>query len=373
MPTPQTTAAEADGLFETPNLTFDPADIPDFEQMKVVDLKKFVSENMPAQAEALCKLKKAELIAALKQAYPHPDALDTPEVTGFDPVDPIHKTVGEVQALESEKDAVAYVYELVDVNEFNFFKMGGALAEMLSKGWMGDYDDFGNFVEGEFGFKLRKAQNLISVYHAIVSCGATWEEVQGIGWSKLSVIATSLTPDNYKQWFSKIEDATYASVQEMVKKAEENGDPGDATDAGAESTPKMTMKFVIHKDQEETILTALKGAKTEGHTEYDGQALELICIGYLGGGVVATTPMGENGDPAEAAPVNSEAAFTGMIKNLIKSEEEPLDALVIAVDAFEAGFGEVYPDIDFDVYTDGKPDGDDLADDDEPGEADDED
>ena len=52
------------------------------------------------------------------------------------------------------------------------------------------------------------------------------------------------------------------------------------------------------------------------------------------------------------------------IEYAIESADEPLDALVIAVNEFEARFGTVYPDIDFDVYTDGKPDLDELADDD---------
>ena len=365
MPTPQSeTSAEVKELFDKPE-SGDAAVAapPDFEKMKVVELKEFANANLAANlVDDAIKLKKTELIEFLKAAFPNPDALDTPEVTGYDPGDPIHQTVAEVQALDGEKAAIEYVFKLADVNEFNFFKMGGALAEMLANGWMGEYDDFGAFVEGEFGFKLRKAQNLISIYHAIVSCGATWEEVKGIGWSKLSVVATVLTNENYQQWFEKIADATYASVQEMVKDSQENGDPGQSTDAGAESTPKKTMKFVVHEDQVETILTALKKAKEAGGTEYDGPALEWICLDYLGGsgGAVATT---DETQP-EAKAVDSEAAMTGMIRKLIKDEDEPLDALVVAVDAFETAFGDVYPEIEFDVFTDGKPDVDDLADDD---------
>ncbi len=365
MPPANSAIAKKDPMFdstEEADAAFVP---PDFETMKVVDLKMFAKENLaPNLVDEAVKLKKAELIEALKQAYPHPDALDTPEVTGFDPVDPIHKTVAEVQALASEQEAIEYVYVLTDVNEFNFFKMGGALAEMLAKGWMGDYDDFGAFVEGEFGYSLRKAQNLISIYHAIVSCGATWEEVKGIGWSKLSVIATSLTPDNYQAWFEKIGDASYSSVQQMVKEAMANGDPA-SPDNGTDSTPKKTMKFVVHEDQVETILTALKKAKEAGGTEYDGPALEWICLDYLGGGAVDALS-GDTEDSAEPQAVDSEAAFTGMIKKLIADEDEPLDALVIAVDAFEAAFGVTYPNIDFDVYTEGKPAEDELAEDDEP-------
>ncbi len=363
MAPPKTEAmtAETDPMFDAP-VDNTP---PDFDTMKVVDLKMFAKENLSSNlVDEAVKLKKAELIAYLKQAFPHPDALDTAEVTGFDPVDPIHKTVAEVQALASEQEAFDYVYTLTDTNEFNFFKMGGALAEMLAKAWMGDYDDFGAFVEGEFGFSLRKAQNLISIYHAVVSCGATWEEVKGIGWSKLALIATSLTPENYKGWFKKIDGAAHASVQEMVKEADSNGDPGNPDD-GTESTPKKTLKFVVHEDQIETIMTALKKAKVAYGTEYDGPALEGICIEYLGNSSSVVTSDTAD-DSAEPQAVDSEAAFTGMIKKLIADEDEPLDALKIGVDAFEAGFATVYPDIDFDVYTEGRPDDDELADDELP-------
>jgi hypothetical protein len=358
------TMTEEEMFDDSENASFE---IPDFEKMKVVDLKAFAQAELPVQAEELCKLKKADLIIALKNAFPHPDALDTPAVTGFDPMDPIHATVGEVQALACESDAIAYVYDLVDKNDFNFFKMGGALAEMLTHGWMGEYDDFGAMVEGEFGFKNRKALYLISIYHAIVTCGASWNEVKKIGWSKLGILATSLTPENYKQWFEKVVDINFATTRELVKAKDETGNPPPA-DANAESTPKVTLKFVVHEDQLENIKEALKKAKEMGNTEFDGPALDWICIDYLAGGsILAQAPLTE----AKAAVAEDEndmtpgEFFTYAIEKLIASEEaDPLKALVIGTDAFEAAYGVVYPDLDFDVYTDGKPDTDELADDD---------
>lgn len=340
-------------------------EIPDFEKMKVVELKAFAAAELPVQAEALCKLKKAELIQELKNAFPHPDALDSPQVTGFDPTDPIHATVGEVQALASESEAIAYVYERVDKNDFNFFQMGGALAEILSKGWMGEYDDFGSMVEGEFGFKNRKALYLISIYHAIVSCGTSWDEVKKIGWSKLAILANSLTPENYKEWFEKVADVSHATVREMIKaKDETTGAP--PADAGAESTPKTTLKFVVHEDQLENIHEALKKAKKAGNTEYDGPALDWICIDYLAGGaILASAPASASAETqAENNAMTPAEYYIDAIERLIASEEDPLKALVLGTNAFEAAFGEVYPDLDFDVYTDGKPDDDELADDD---------
>ena len=337
--------------------------IPDFEKMKVVDLRAFAQAELPVQAEALCKLKKAELIQALKNAFPHPDALDTPEVTGFDPTDPIHATVAEVQALAGESGAIDYVYKRVDLNDFNFFQMGGALAEMLTHGWMGEYDDFGSMVEGEFGFKNRKALYLISIYHAIVSCGASWEEVKKIGWSKLGILATSLTPDNYKEWFAKVVDVNFATTRELVKQkdVETLGPPG--ADATAESTPKTKMTFVLHEDQIENIKSALAKAKQIGNTEFDGPALDWICLDYLAGGSLMTPPLAtvQEAEAEGASDLGPGERLTPMIEQLIASEDEPMDALVIAVEAFEAAFGTVYPDIDFDVYTDGKAEEDELA------------
>lgn len=365
------TMTEEEMFDEAENATEDASfEIPDFEKMKVVDLKAFAQAELPTQAEELCKLKKADLIIALKNAFPHPDALDTPAVTGFDPLDPIHATVGEVQALASESEAIAYVYDLVDKNDFNFFKMGGALAEMLTKGWMGEYDDFGSMVEGEFGFKNRKALYLISIYHAIVTCGASWNEVKKIGWSKLGILATSLTPENYKAWFEKVVDINFATTRELVKQKDDTGSPPPA-DANAESTPKMTLKFVVHEDQVENIKEALKKAKKVGNTEFDGPALDWICLDYLAGGSIAPAVAQAAQGLTEAAAAVDEAPdmtpgerVVSAVEALIASETDPLDSLVVAVDAFEAAFGVVYPDIDFDVYTDGKPDTDELADDD---------
>jgi len=354
--------AETESMDAEENASFE---IPDFDTMKVVELKAFATAELPVQAEELCKLKKAELIIALKNAFPHPDALDSPQVTGFNPLDPIHATVGEVQAVKSESEAIAYVYELVDKNDFHFFKIGGMLANMMTKGWMGEYDDFGAMVEGEFGFKNRKALYLISIYHAIVTCGATWDEVKEIGWSKLGLIAASLTPENYKAWFAKVSDVSHATIRELVKHKEEGGAP--PADATAESTPKKTLKFVVHEDQIENIQAALKKAKEAGNTEFDGPALDWICIDYLAGGNLSTALAQVTAPEAEAGStpqLSDEDGIAQAIESALTNQDEPLDALVLAVNAFETAFGAVYPDIDLDVYTDGKPDDDELADDD---------
>ncbi len=355
-------AAEAlateDDIFENSPMTATVVEPPDFEQMKVVALKEFVVETFtPDAAKPILKMKKAELIEYLKQTFPHPDALDTPEVTGFDPNnDPISQTVMEVQGLDSEQAAVNYVRVLADTNEFNFFRMGGALAEMLAKGWMSDCEDFGAFVVKEFGMGLRKAQSLIAIYHAVVSCGATWEDIQGIGWSKLSLIAASLTPGNYKEWFAKIADINYAATADLVKKLSGDSNSPPGADDVAESTPKKSLTFIVHEDQVPTIKSALGRAKEAGNTTYDGPALEWICIDYLNG----------SGGTGELLAKAAEDATVGSAINalVLAKDGDPMEALVATIEAVEESFAVAYPDLEISVNTEGTDETDDLAKDD---------
>ena len=54
-----------------------------------------------------------------------------------------------------------------------------------------------------------------------------------------------------------------------------------------EPSGKYRFRFYgIAPDQKDTILLALERARSELETEYDGVALEAICMGYLSGGTV---------------------------------------------------------------------------------------
>lgn len=341
---------------------------PDFDKMKTAELVAFYDQHggVGPTVDEFKKLKVAEKKALLKSAFPDPEALDSPDVTGLDLTDPIHRTVVEVASLKDEAAAIAYITSLNDDAQFNFFRVGGALAEMLAHGWMGDHEDFGSFVEAEFGFKLRKAQYLIAIYNALVTCGATWPDVKNVGWAKLALVASAglLDAENYKEWIERIEDATFSSVHEMVKEAK-GTKSGDGSTSG-ESTPTKKLKFTVHEDQEQNILAAIEKAKADGETEFDGPALEYLCLDYLSG------PPAQSGETAEAetqgAPAPATAAAEGgpvdealqaVMQRAVDEKGDATDALQLVVEALEVVFEEHFPDLDLEVYLDGKED--DLA------------
>lgn len=240
------------------------------------------SEGLPMTVEAFSSLPVGKMRSVLKTLIEDPEALDTPEVTGFNSSDPIHATVAEVEKLESEGDAVKYIASLKEDVDFNFFKIGGALAAMQAKGWTGEYPDLWAFVEATIGIKARKARYLIAIYHALIGCGATWAEAKPVGWSKLALLASILAPENYKALFEQAASSTWATVEQMVRDYKAHlANTGGEAPAEGESTPIKALTFKVHEDQLEVIRAAIDKAKEEGETDYDGQALELISVSYL--------------------------------------------------------------------------------------------
>lgn len=340
---PATPASDpAAGLFDSK------ATVPDFSKLKKAALIAYYTEWLGDQGDAdellstelFAKLTVKKMRERLGHLFPDPESLDSPEVTGFDPNDVIHATVAAVQAVKDEAALIDAVRELQDAAEYNFFVIGGYLAEAQSKSWTGEYDDYWTFVEATFGYKIRKAQILIQIYHALVSCGATWAEAKKIGWGKLMLIASKLEPDNYKEWFEKAEGATWASLQEALKVQKNEGNEPDPSTLPSEPIKKLS--FSIHEDQLETIKDALQKAKEDGNTEYDGPALEYICADFLSAAV--------NMKPGIVAPQPASGAdvtLHSVIDPFAQEEEGFLSVLEV--------FTEVFPEVDIDVWPDGKP------------------
>lgn len=328
--------------------------IPDFTKLKKAELVEFYTEHYAdieaadLAPEQFKKLKAPEMRTQLKAFFPDPEALDSPEVTGFDPNDVIHQTVAEVQAIETQDEAIEKILSAQDVSEFNFFVIGGVLASMQANSWGGEGESFYAFVLETFGYKIRKAQILIQVYHKLVGCGATWAEAKVVGWGKLAVIATHLEPENYKDWFKKAANATHLELAQLVKAANANGAPPDPN---AESTPLKKLTFAIHEDQEETIQEAIQKAKELGDTTFDGQALELMSADFLAGDAAAASdgPVEESQADAEesAGPVDLRKLFESLTTASGNSDD--------AAQKILTAFDEVFGDIHVVVYMDGKP------------------
>ncbi len=362
-PTSSPLAAPETLFDKTPDPAPESAAPPDFAKMKVAELDAFYeSKGAYISIEGFDKLSVKEKRVRLKALFPDPDSVEDPETTGFDPNDLLHQTVAEIQKLSTEAEAVAYLEAAQDAANFNFFKVGGSLAEMQANGWTGEYDDFYQFAENTFGIRVRKAQVLIQVYHALVSCGATWKEAQPVGWSKLAVLAPILTSENYGEWFAKCgPDITFVTVGQLMKDftaaGGEKGDPvGDL-----QSTPLKKRTYTFHEDQLEAIDEAIAKAKQVSGTDYDGQAIERICLDYLAGGKLPVVLEASDDLPAPTAALAVEVGtldFTDFkpsaeqLQQMFESLSEVDDDAYIAVlNAFDA----VFEGVDLDVYPNGRP------------------
>lgn len=198
--------------------------------------------------------------------------------------DLIISMVHELENLKKD-DAITMMTNLIEETEFNNFKVGGLLSRIQEEGWWEGHDSFKDFVTDEFGMPYRKAMYLVAIYNELVESGVTWEQVKGVGWTKLKEIAKYLNEENVDEWVTRAGEMTTIQLQEYIK----NMAGGEDSVGGAEEeTPETTvsqMVFKVHADQREIIETAIDKAKEDNSTEYPAVALEYICQTFLEGGL----------------------------------------------------------------------------------------
>ncbi len=344
----------SDGSFE----------LPDFGSMKKPALKLFIENHTDDQEEmhSLLGCKVAEMKVRLKAKYAKSDDLDSPEVTGFDPNDLVIQTMQKVQALEDPAVAISWVKDLQQSAGFSDFQIGGILAEMQAKGMSGEFNDFWEFVEDEFDIKQRKAQTLVQIYHACIGCGATFAQIQPMGWTKLAALLNVITPDNFEEWFKLAAESTCASLEHAVRESRKGvtSEGGDGTTAAPnESEPVVKKTFKIFKDQEEVINEAIEKVMHETGTESPGQALERICIAALNTTTQAPAPT-ETVEPGGEVELD----LSGLVldhddlmvsfKNIMDTFEGD-EGMSLILTAFIETYKDEYPDMDVECHPFGAP------------------
>ncbi|MBY0560040.1 hypothetical protein [Hyphomicrobium sp.] len=193
--------------------------------------------------------------------------------------DALTDLVHEIETM-NEKDALQAVTLLADETEKTFFKLGGVLSVIQTKGWVAGYPNFREYVEKGLGIHYRKAMYWISIYNSLVESKVPWEKVKDLGWTKLKIIAEVIQPDNVDNWVGIAKSQTALQLGETVKATLTQGKA--ITDQSTSSTT-TTKTFKVHSGQKETIEAAIDKAKTDSNTSVDTVALENICLDYLGG------------------------------------------------------------------------------------------
>ena len=205
--------------------------------------------------------------------------------------DLIFSTAQEVENLTAAK-AFALVDDLSNDIEQNNFKLGGALSVIQEKAeageteWLGDAKSFRDLCDTRFAMHYRKAAYLISIYRNLTEKSIPYSAVQGLGWTKIAVLAPIITPKNVASWVAKAKKLTYPQLVEVVKKQTDKGK--NVGEAEGDSTV-TTLTFKLKSDQKEVVKEALAKCKGETKTEYDSVALTNLATGYLGGSVEINT------------------------------------------------------------------------------------
>lgn len=189
----------------------------------------------------------------------------------------IHDVAVEIEQLTKTK-ALNQAEKLAEDIEANYFKLGGILKLIQSQQWYEGFPSFDAFVLEKFGFAVRKAHYLVSIYTNLVDKQIPWDKVSGLGWTKLKDLAPILTQENLESWIEKASSCTVLELQALIKAAQ--GGDGEAASSKTTSD-SVTLKFKVHNDQSEVIQSALAKAKGELSTDFDNVALAGICTGYL--------------------------------------------------------------------------------------------
>lgn len=214
-------------------------------------------------------------------------------------------TVGEnliaftAEAVEKLTKAKALI-EATKLNENidnNAFRLGGVLKRIHENSWFEEkYPTFAEYVENEFGFKLRKAQYLMTIYTELTHQQIPWEKISKLGWTKIKELAPILSIENVDEWVAKAEPVSVAELKILIK----GQTPDDNTASTKTQSDVKSMNFKLKNDQVDTVASALAKAKAQINTEFDNSALEAICLHFLGETNVSLAPVLQKDNLVEA-------------------------------------------------------------------------
>lgn len=169
--------------------------------------------------------------------------------------------------------------KLAENIEINYLRLGGILKLIRDNSWFEGFASFEQFVHEQFGYTSRKANYLIQIFDNLVTKQIPWDKVAHLGWTKLKLLASVLTPENVDEWAAKAEKLSRLELQSVLK-AGTTGGVGSKAKTKSETT---RLSFALKQDQFDIVMQALAKAKGELHTSYDSVALEHVMAGYVGG------------------------------------------------------------------------------------------
>lgn len=197
--------------------------------------------------------------------------------------------VQEISGFTAET-AISEIATLIGTADESYIRLGGVLSLIQSKKFFEaeGYKNLKDLVETKFGIPYRKAMYWITIYDALIESGVPWAKVSMLGWTKLKDLAQILTLDNVDEWVERAQDMTVLQLKDAIDKFKAGTlKTSGLTPEDEQASEVTTFTVKVHTAQKLIIREAIEKAKSMSGTEFDGSALEAICMNFLSGGVAS--------------------------------------------------------------------------------------
>lgn len=286
---------------------------PNPDDAKVTELTAYCKEadRWPGGDQAAWKAMKAP---EKRKAFKREFLPDQAKTDTFDPRDPIHLLANEAENVEPP-EIEDKLRDLEKARGDQDFLIGGILSVVVAKSLFRQwgFETFKAWVHARTGFAIRKANHLVRNYNRLVDLDIPYAKFGDIGWQKIGMLLSVVTPDTVDEWAFKAKEMDIPSLDEEIKEAKKAASGGDGEGSGKAASNLHQKAFKLHSDQKDTVNDALAQMKEEYPTEHDNVALEAICARYLSG---------ELGQGRMAPALDSVRDCLGQILVAIKKAQE---------------------------------------------------
>jgi len=186
-------------------------------------------------------------------------------------------TKGEVVARSTEvREQILVAAALIDESYQSLAKL---LHEAYDNGYYlrWGFENFKEYCETEIGVQYRKARYLVGIAEMIRDLSIAWEDVEGVGWTKMRALIPILKEEGIVgDW---LEIAKQYSVKDLEKLVKDQKAGFDISASGGDKI--VTLTFRMTPESSEIINEALDTAKRIAKTTDNVLALEQLCYDYV--------------------------------------------------------------------------------------------
>jgi hypothetical protein len=163
--------------------------------------------------------------------------------------------------------------------ESGYISLAQKLNETVENGYFikWGFSSFEEYCKDELKIGYRRAGYLVQIAQTVEALKIPWEDIEGIGWTKVRAILPALKQDGeVGDWLNL---ATDLSVRDLEKLVKDNKIGAEISSSGGEAM--VSLKFRVTKEQFSIISDALDTAKAVIDLDNDVAALEQMCYDYF--------------------------------------------------------------------------------------------